>query len=135
MLFSPQAHEALLDEPWSAESARRTIAAIVAEAEGAFDDGWPMHPDDMEDGDDPATRFRTVYFGGAGVVAALHRLERQGTVELRRDYVPYLERSLEARSDFRTKTPSAASGWAKPGSGSCSRGSRLRRRTSSGCRR
>ena len=100
MLFSPQPHEALHGSSRSAESARRAIAAIVAETEGAFDDGWPMHPDDVEDGDDPATRFRSVYLGGAGVVAALHRLERQGTVELRRDYVPYLERSLEARPDF-----------------------------------
>ena len=31
---------------------------------------------------------------------ALHRLERRGFVELHRDYVPYLERSLEAQPDF-----------------------------------
>jgi hypothetical protein len=59
-----------------------------------------MHPADVEVGDDPATRFRTVYLGGAGVVDALHRLARKGLVELRRDYVPYLERSLEAGLDF-----------------------------------
>ena len=46
------------------------------------------------------TRFRTVYCGGAGVVDALHRLARRGFVELRRDYVPYLEHSLEAQPDF-----------------------------------
>jgi len=100
MLFSPEAHEALHDRPWSAETARRAIAAIVADAEAAVDDGWSMHPADVEAGDDPATRFRTLYLGGAGVVAALHRLERRGFVELRRDYLPYLERSLEARPDF-----------------------------------
>jgi len=33
-------------------------------------------------------------------VDALHRLARRGFVELRRDYVPYLERSLEAPPDF-----------------------------------
>ena len=59
-----------------------------------------MHPQDVEEGDDPATRLRTVYLGGAGVVDALHRLARRGFVELRRDYVPYLERSLEAPPDF-----------------------------------
>ena len=100
MLFSPEAHEALADEPWSAERARTEIASIVADAENVFDDGWPMHPQDVEEGDDPATRLRTVYLGGAGVVEALQRLARRGFVELRRDYVPYLERSLEAALDF-----------------------------------
>jgi hypothetical protein len=33
-------------------------------------------------------------------VDALHRLARRGFVDLRRDYVPYLERSLEAPPDF-----------------------------------
>src|SRR2546430_16179096 len=100
MLFTPEAHEALADEPWSAERARAAIASIAADAESAFDDGWPMHPQD-EDDDTSATDSRTVYLGGAGVVDALHRLARRGLVELRRDYVPYLERSLEAQPGFR----------------------------------
>ena len=41
MLFTPEAHEALADEPWSAERVRTAIASIVADAESAFDDGWP----------------------------------------------------------------------------------------------
>ena len=105
MLFSPEAHEALIDEAWSAETARATIAGIVADAERAFDDGWLVHPLDAEDGDDPATRFRTVYLGGAGAVAALHRLQQRGFVELRGDYVPYLERSLDAPPDFPGEDP------------------------------
>ena len=100
MLFTPEAHEALTDEPWSAERARTAIDSIVADAESAFDDGWPTHPVDVVEDDDASTRFRTVYLGGAGVVDALHRLARRGFVELRRDYVPYLERSLEAEPDF-----------------------------------
>ena len=100
VLFSPEAHEALVDEPWDSDHARAAIASIVADAELAFDDGWPMHPDDFEDGDSAATRFRTIYLGGAGVVAALHRLAGRSFVELKRDYVPYLERSLEAPPDF-----------------------------------
>ena len=100
MLFTPEAHEPLADEPWSAERARTAIAAIAADAESAFDDGWSMHPQDVEKDDDPASRFRTVYLGGAGVVAALDRLARRGFVELRRDYVPYLEQSLDAPPDF-----------------------------------
>jgi hypothetical protein len=99
MLFSPEAHEALADEPWSVERARTAIAAIVADAESAFDDGWPIHPRD--EGDDVSSEhLRSVYLGGAGVVDALRRLEQRRFVELRRDYVPYLERSPEAGPDF-----------------------------------
>jgi hypothetical protein len=100
MLFHPSAHEAVVGEPWSAERARAAIRSIVADAEDAFADGWAIHPQD-EDGDDPpGARYRTVYLGGAGVVDALRRLAERGLVELRRDYVPYLERSLEAAPDF-----------------------------------
>jgi hypothetical protein len=100
MLFTPEAHEALVDDAWSPERMRTAIAAIVADAESAFDDGWPLHPQD-DDGDDASVpRFRTVYIGGSGVVDAFHRLARRGFVDLRRDYVPYLERSLEGEPDF-----------------------------------
>jgi Lanthionine synthetase C-like protein len=105
MLFTPDAHEAPTDEPWSAKRVRAAIASIVADAESAFDDGWPTHPRDVVEGDDASKRFRTVYVGGAGVVAALDRLARRGFVDLRRDYVPYLERSLEARPDFPDNDP------------------------------
>ena len=54
----------------------------------------------MVDADGASRRYRTVYLGGAGVIAALHRLAQRGFVELRRDYVPYLERSLDAEPDF-----------------------------------
>jgi len=100
VLFTPEAHESLADETWSAERVRTAIASIVADAESAFDDGWPTHSQDVDEHDDASRQFRTVYLGGAGVVDALHRLARRGFVELRRDYVPYLERSLEARPDF-----------------------------------
>jgi hypothetical protein len=96
MLFTPEAHEALADERWRAERVRTAIASIVADAESAVDDGWPTHPPDVDEEADASTKFRTVYLGGAGVVDALYRLARRGFVELRRDYVPYLERSLEA---------------------------------------
>ena len=100
MLFTAAAHEPLADEPWSADRARAVIADVVADTESAFDDGWPAHPRDLLEGEDPATRFRNLYDGGAGVVEALHRLQHRGFVDLQRDYVPYLERSLEAPSDF-----------------------------------
>jgi hypothetical protein len=100
MLFTPEAHEALVDESWSAERSRTAIASIVADAESAFDDGWPTHPLDADDEEEARTRFRTVYLGGAGVIDALRSLEARGFVELQRDYIPYLEGSLEAPPDF-----------------------------------
>jgi hypothetical protein len=105
MLFTPEAHEALADERWRAERVRTAIASIVTDAESAFDDGWPTHPQDVVEDDDASGEFRTVYLGGAGVVNALDRLARRGFVELRRDYVPYLERSLEAQPDFPEQDP------------------------------
>ena len=100
MLFSPEAHEPLVGEPWSAARARAAIAAIVAETEEAFDDGWATHPLDVEEPRKATIRYRTVYLGGAGVVDAMHRLARRGFAEPSREYVPYLERSLSAEPDF-----------------------------------
>ena len=74
MLFTPEAHDVLANESWSAERVRAAIAVIVADAESAFDDGWPAHPRDLLEHEDPAACRRTVYEGGAGVVDALHRL-------------------------------------------------------------
>ena len=85
--------------------ARAAIATIVADTESVFDDGWVTHPEDVVEENDTSTRFRTVYCGGAGVVDALHRLTRRGFIELRRDYVPYLERSVEAPPDFPDEDP------------------------------
>jgi hypothetical protein len=62
VLSTPEAQEALADEPWSAERVRAANASIVTDAERAFDAGWPMHPQD-EDDDLPAARLRTVYLG------------------------------------------------------------------------
>jgi hypothetical protein len=95
VLYEPEAHEPVTDSPWNAERVRDAIRTIAAEAEAAFDDGWDAHPLDEDEG-----RFRTIYLGGAGVVDALRRLAERGLVELGRDYVPYLERSLDAPADF-----------------------------------
>lgn len=99
MLFTPDAHEPLVDEPWNPEAARRAIAAVVADAESAFDgDGWPPHPRDHLEGDPP--RLHGVYDGAAGVVDALHRLARKGFGGLPDVYVPYLERVLDEPPDY-----------------------------------
>ncbi len=88
MLFDPASHEPLLDRPWNESQARSSIAAIVAEAESAFDEQslWPAHPLD-EDGE-PLPPLASLYIGASGVVWALDELERLGTAELRRNWAP-----------------------------------------------
>ena len=38
MLFDPPSHEPLTERPWDAGRAQAAVAAIVADAEGAFDE-------------------------------------------------------------------------------------------------
>jgi hypothetical protein len=87
LLYSPAAHEPLTKTPWDAAKARDAVAAIVADAEQAFDDGWSVHPLDEDERTPP--KPHTLYLGGACAVAALHRLGSD------RDWVPYLERAVE----------------------------------------
>jgi lantibiotic modifying enzyme len=89
VLFEPERHERLIEDAWSTNTIETAIREIVAEAEEAFDDGWPSHP---EDSDEPR-RFRTVYLGGAGVIRALDELRQRGLAEVTRDYVSYLEQA------------------------------------------
>jgi hypothetical protein len=130
MLFEPDAHEHLTEDSWDPDRIQATIREIVEDAEGAFDDGWPTHPQDADDESELQRRFRTVYLGGAGVIQTLDSLQRRGLCELRGDYVPYLEQPYEP--DFPDDTTSEASGWARRGSGLHCNGSRRRMRTRNG---
>jgi len=95
MLFDPDVHERLIEDTWEPGRVRAAIREIADDAEESFDDGWPTHPQDIDEEGDEERRFRTVHLGGAGVVQALDSLQRRGLVELRREYVSYLERSYE----------------------------------------
>src|SRR6266566_2838705 len=95
MLFDPDAHEQLTEDRWEPARVHAAIREIVEDAEGAFDEGWPSHPQDIDEDGDDDRRFRTVYMGGAGVVQALDVLQRRGLLELRGNYVPYLEQDYE----------------------------------------
>ena len=77
-LFDPASHEPLTARPWDERRAREAIAAIVAEAEDAFDEHalWPAHPLDEADGPLPAVT--SLYLGASGVVWAFHELEHAG---------------------------------------------------------
>lgn len=84
-LWSPEAHDALEGEAWSADRARDAIAAICRGAEAAFDPErlWPAHP---LDGAVTPEESLTVYLGGAGMVWALDRLARAGVHAPERDW-------------------------------------------------
>ena len=90
-LFDPAVHEPPIDEAWDEARIRASIRAIVGDAEDTFADGWPTHPLDSDGPEDDVRRFRTIYLGGAGVIQALAALQHRELVELRRDYVSYLE--------------------------------------------
>jgi hypothetical protein len=87
-LFDPRAHEALTQRPWDTDRARAAIRAIVAETETAFADEslWQPHPLDEEEDEPPLGRVACLYLGAAGVIWALHELQRAGAVELGRDW-------------------------------------------------
>jgi hypothetical protein len=95
VLHDPRAHEPLSGGRWDSDDVRAAIREIVEDAERSFDDGWSTHPLDVEYDGDEQHRFRSVYLGGAGVVQALDALRRRGLVELRREYVSYLDRVFE----------------------------------------
>ncbi len=109
MLFDAGSHEPLAATPWDAGRVEQAVRAIVADAEDSFADGWATHPRDAEDEAELAQRFRTVYLGAAGVVHALETLRRRGLVDLRREYVPFLERPYEP--DFPTAPDHERSLW------------------------
>ncbi len=95
MLFDRRAHERLTEDGWDADRVRAAIREIVEDAEAVVRRWLADPPRDIDDEGDEERRFRTVYLGGAGVVQALDSLQRRGLVELRCEYVSYLERRCE----------------------------------------
>lgn len=78
-LFSPEQHEPLVDRAWNEGRARAAIAAIVADAEQAFDRArlWTLHPLDWDDDEDAQRSYTGLYMGAAGVIWALAELGSQ----------------------------------------------------------
>ena len=77
-LYHRPSHEPLAGAGWSESAAQAAIAAIVADAEAAFDPQtlWPAHPLDEDRGPLPSTVG--IYLGAGGVVWALDALARAG---------------------------------------------------------
>jgi hypothetical protein len=76
-LWRPSEHEPLAGGEWDEGRVEEAIAAIVADAESAFDgQRWPWHPRDGEE--DGVT---CVYLGAAGVIWALQELGSTGWQE------------------------------------------------------
>jgi hypothetical protein len=94
VLYNSSAFEQLRDEPWDDARVRDGIAAIVADAEAAFDPGelWPAHE---WDGWRAALPLKNLYVGAAGVVYALDDLRRRGLATTRLDLPAIALRALE----------------------------------------
>lgn len=72
MLWRPAEHEPLSESEWDEAAAREAVAAIVADAEGALEQGfWPNHPlDDLSEDERPCS----LYLGSGGMAWALWKL-------------------------------------------------------------
>lgn len=97
MLFEPARHEARHPTRWDSDFVRATIKAIAADVEQArLPEGhWPTHPLDS-DVDAPATGFKSLYLGGAGVIWALWYLQSKGAVALHLDPGSAIEHAASA---------------------------------------
>lgn len=80
MLYEPEQFEPLIDEPWDPARIATAIAAIVADADAAFDptELWPA---EEWDGWEEPLPLKTLYVGAAGVIWALDALRRRGHAE------------------------------------------------------
>jgi len=93
-LWRPSEHEPLAGEEWSVERAEQAIAAIVADAESAFDGTrWPWHPGDGEE----EWGFSDIYIGGAGMIWALDELGSAGWADAA---VPFISSYRERPSPW-----------------------------------
>ena len=86
----------MTERPWDASRARAAIAAVVADAESAFDDDvlWLPHPLDLRMSCRRRSWPRSTT-APSGVIWALHELARAGAADLRRDWAPVAVRLAE----------------------------------------
>jgi hypothetical protein len=94
VLYNPASFEPLTYEPWDEARVRAGIAAIVADADEAYDPEtlWPANEWDAWMSTPP---LKDLYGGAGGVVWALDALRRGGHAETRLDLDAAIERTLE----------------------------------------
>jgi len=97
MLFTPDNHEPLTDEPWEEDRVRAGIRDLVADAEATFDaEGFWAPMDDWDSGGGSAPLpLTTLYRGASGVVWGLDMLQRRGLAEARIDLAALAGRAYE----------------------------------------
>jgi lanthionine synthetase-like protein len=100
MLYEPTRFDPLIEEPWVPARVEDAIAAIVADADAAFDPTalWPAHEWDARGKPLPLSGL---YVGAAGVIWALDELQRRGHAESSLDLAGAVVRSVE----FERATP------------------------------
>ena len=86
MLWDPDRHEPLCDEPWNDQVASDGIRDLASDAERAFDETtlWPAHPADGAF--PPGVPPTSLYFGATGVAWALDQLHRRNAITAARDW-------------------------------------------------
>ncbi|HEV8460191.1 MAG TPA: LanC-like protein [Gaiellaceae bacterium] len=102
MLYEPTKFDALIDEPWVPARVQDAIAAIVADADTAFDATalWPAQEWDARGKPLPLSGL---YVGGAGVIWALDELRKRGHAESSHDLAAAVVRAValeRATPDF-----------------------------------
>lgn len=111
MLYEPTRFDALIDEPWVPARVEDAIAAIVADADAAFDPKalWPAHEWDAREKPLPLSGL---YCGAAGVLWALDELRERGRAESSHDLAAAVGRAVELE---RTTPDFAADEHYRPG--------------------
>jgi lanthionine synthetase-like protein len=94
VLYEPAQFEPLTEEPWDPARIEDAIAAIVADADAAFDPDalWPAHE---WDGWEAPLPLKNLYVGAAGAIWALDALRRRGHAETSIDLAGSALRTLE----------------------------------------
>jgi lantibiotic modifying enzyme len=96
VLYEQAQFEPLIDEPWVPARVEDAIAAIVSDADAAFDAEalWPAHE---WDGWEEPLPLKSLYAGAAGVIWALDALRRSGRAESSLDLSAAALRTLELK--------------------------------------
>ncbi len=96
VLYEPAQFEPLIDEPWVPARVEDAIAAIVSDADAAFDlDAlWPAAE---WDGWEEPVPLKSLYVGAAGVIWALDALRRSGHAESSLDLAAAALHTLELK--------------------------------------